>query len=209
MYFRMLNDPASNAFTYLLADSGAQQAVLIDPQVSDLPVLKALLSEHDLRLSWVLRTHHHGDLSAQEPLAALGAPLVLGDLIVSGRRAEDGDVLPFGDEMIRVLATPGHTLTCLSFCWRDRVFCGDLLSVDGCPQQRQPVSPETLWDSAMQRIFTLPDETLLFVGHERHSRAVSTVLEQRRSHPLFAGLTRDDFLARTAALQEDNRVVSV
>lgn len=44
-----------------------------------------------------------------------------------------------------------------------------------------PAVPEALWDSVTQRIFTLPDETLLFAGHERHARAVSTVLEQQRS----------------------------
>jgi hypothetical protein len=43
-----------------------------------------------------------------------------------------------------------------------------------------PAAPEALWDSVKQRVFTLPDETLLFVSHERRARAVSTVLEQRR-----------------------------
>jgi hypothetical protein len=51
-----------------------------------------------------------------------------------------------------------------------------------------------------QRVFTLPDETLLFAGHEQRARAVSTVLEQRRWHPLFAHLTRDEFLAQMAVL---------
>lgn len=41
-------------------------------------------------------------------------------------------------------------------------------------------TPEALWDSVKQRVFTLPDETLLFAGHERWALAVSTVLEQRR-----------------------------
>ena len=114
--------------------------------------------------------------------------------------ARDGDVLPFGDELLRVLATPGHTAGCLSFAWRDRLFCGGLLAVDACPHQPIPAQPEALWDSVTQRVFTLPDETLLFAGHERRARAVSTVLEQRRWHPFFAGLSRDEFLARVAAL---------
>lgn len=202
MYFRILNDPASCAFTYLLADTGAQQAVLIDPQVDDLPVLRALLSERDLRLSWVLRTHYHGEPASQQELAALGAPLVQGDAGVLGRRVDDGAILPFGNELVRVLATPGHTPSCLSFAWRDRLFCGDVLAVNGCPQQRRPTSPEALWDSAMKRVFTLADETLLFFGHALRSRAVSTVLEQRRWHPLFASLTRDEFLTQMAELPD-------
>ena len=116
------------------------------------------------------------------------------------RMARDGDVLPFGHERVRVLATPGHTAGCLSFAWRDRLFCGGLLAVDACPHQPIPALPEALWDSVTQRVFTLLDETLLFAGHARRARAVSTVLEQRRWHPLFAGLSRDEFLARVAAL---------
>jgi hypothetical protein len=54
----------------------------------------------------------------------------------------------------------------------------------------------------MQRVFTLPDETLVFAGHERRARAVSTVLELRRWHPFFSGLTRDEFLAQMAALPD-------
>lgn len=80
------------------------------------------------------------------------------------------------------------------------MFCGGLLAVDACPRQPVPAQPAALWDSVTQRIFTLPDETLLFAGHERRARAVSTVLEQRRWHPQFAGLTRDEFLTQMAAL---------
>ena len=206
MYFRMLNDPANCAFTYLLADASAQQAVLIDPRVSDLPVLRALLSERDLHLAWVLRTHHHGDNHAHEILAGLGAPLIQGDSVAQGGAGEDGSILPFGSELVRVIATPGHTPACLSFAWRDRLFCGDVLAVDGCPQQRRPVAPEALWDSAMQRLFTLPDETLLFFGHALRARAVSTVLEQRRWHPLFASLTRDEFLTQMAQMPDGPNV---
>lgn len=202
MYFRILHDEASGELTYLLADQDAREAVLVDPRGRDLPLLAALLAEHGLRLRWVLRTHQHDPLHAQEPmqLARLGAPLVQGAAADKLRTASDGDVFSFGDERVRVLETPGHTAGCLSFAWRDRLFCGGLLAVDTCPHQPIPAQPEALWDSVMQRVFTLPNETLLFAGHERRARAVSTVLEQRRWHPFFAGLSRDEFLARVAAL---------
>ncbi len=202
MYFRILHDEASGELTYLLADLDAREAVLVDPHARDLPVLAALLAERDLRLRWILRTHQHDDLQVREPaqLGGLGAPLVQGAAGENIRMARDGDVLPFGSEGIRVLATPGHTAGCLSFAWRDRLFCGGLLAVDACAHQPRPAQPEALWDSVTQRVFTLPDETLLFAGHARRARAVSTVLEQRRWHSLFAGQSRDEFLARVAAL---------
>ncbi len=202
MYFRILNDEATGELTYLLADPDAREAVLIDPRGCDLPILSALLAERDLRLRWVLRTHHHDHLKAQESalLGRLGAPLVQGDRQVGGRNLGDGDVLAFGGELVRVQMTPGHTCSCLSFFWRDRLFIGGLLAAEACPYQPHPADAQALWDSVTQRIFTLPNETLLFAGHERRARAVSTVLEQRRWHPLFAGLTRDEFLVHVAGL---------
>jgi glyoxylase-like metal-dependent hydrolase (beta-lactamase superfamily II) len=204
MYFRILNDEVSGEITYLLADLDAQEAVLVDPHARDLPVLMALLAERSLRLRWVLRTHQHDALQPQEPvvLARLAAPLVQGEPAAGARAVADGDVLAFGDECVHVLHTPGHTPHCLSFLWRDRLFCGGLLAVTACPLQAGPVSAKLLWDSVNERVFKLPDETLVFSGHELRARAVSTVLEQRRWHPMFASLTRDEFLAHMASLPE-------
>lgn len=202
MLFRILHDERDGDLSYLLADTGAREAVVVDPHSRDLPVLQALLNERDLRLRWVLRTHQHDGLQAQEfsSLARLGAPVVQGEARDGVFQPAEGALLPFGHEFVRVLATPGHTADCLSFVWRDRVFCGGLLAVDACPRQPRPADPAALWDSVTQRVFTLPDETLLFAGHEKRARAVSTVLEQRRWHPFFAGQTRDEYLARVAAL---------
>jgi glyoxylase-like metal-dependent hydrolase (beta-lactamase superfamily II) len=202
MYFRILHDEASGELSYLLADLDAREAVLIDPRGRDLPVLQAMLSERELRLRWVARTHHHDLLNPREPdlLAGLGVPVVQGVAWGSASPATEGQVLPFGSELLRVLATPGHTAGCLSFAWRDRLFCGGLLAVDACPHQPGPAEPESLWDSVTRRVFTMPNETLLFAAHERRARAVSTVFEQRRWHPFFAGVSRDEFLARVADL---------
>ena len=197
MYFRLLHDEASGGVSYLLADLEAGEAVLIDPRGVDVPVLTAMLDEQRLRLRWLLRTHEHDTVLTSEPAAldALGVPRIQHRL----PKAEGG-VLIFGHEHVRVLATPGHAAGCLSFLWRDRLFCGGLLAVDTCPYQPRPALPEALWDSVTRDVFTLPAETLLFSGHARQARAVSNVLEQRRWHPWFGGASRDDFLARVHAL---------
>lgn len=198
MYFRMLHDEPSGSMSYLLADLEAGEAVLIDPRGADVSVLRAMLAEHRLALRWVLRTHQHDALLPREEveaLTSLDAPQVVHQVPAEA-------LLPFGDEHVEVLATPGHTAGCLSFRWRDRVFCGGLLAVDACPFQPRPADPRALWDSVVQCIFTLPDETLLFAGHARQGRAASTVFEQRRWHPWFGAASRDEFLARAAALAE-------
>lgn len=199
----MLNDECSGELSYLLADSDAREAVLVDPHGRDVPVWQALLDERQLRLRWVLRTHQHDALLPGEfaRIARLGVPVVQGQACVGVQTVADGDLLPFGNEFLRTLRTPGHTADCLSFAWRDRVFCGGLLAVDACPHQPCPADAAALWDSVTQRIFILSDETLLYTGHDPRARAVSTVMEQRRWHPFFSRLTRDEFLARMSALQ--------
>lgn len=210
MYFRILHDERSGAVSYLLADLDAGEAVLIDPRGVDVPVLGAMLDEHHLRLRWLLRTHEHDAQLSGETAAldALGAPRIQHHLPLSAcagdaaaEAAEPGHaVLTFGSEHVQVLRTPGHTQGCLSYLWRDRLFCGGLLAVDACPFQPRPALPEALWDSVVNDVFRRPAETLLFSGHATRSRAVSNVLEQRRWHPWFGGATRDECLARMREL---------
>jgi glyoxylase-like metal-dependent hydrolase (beta-lactamase superfamily II) len=97
---------------------------------------------------------------------------------------------------MQVIVTPGHTEGCLSYVWRDRVFCGGLLAVEECVHQPFAAAPHKLWDSVTLRIFNMPSETLLFSGHARQARSVSTVLDQRREHDSLATCTRDEFLTR-------------
>ena len=203
MYFRLLHDEASGAVSYLLADLDAGEAVLIDPRGADVPLLGAMLDEHRLRLRWLLRTHEHDAMLAGEASAldALGAPRIQHRLPVSetADQAERG-VLTFGHEHVQVLRTPGHTAGCLSYLWRDRLFCGGLLAVDSCPFQPRPALPESLWDSVVNGLFRRPAETLLFTGHAKRARVVSNVIEQMLWHPWFGGTTRDEFLARVGTL---------
>lgn len=194
MYFRILHDETNQAMSYLLADLDAGAAVLVDPRSADLPVLHAMLNEHRLQLHQVLLTHRHDrqEPREEEALRSLGAPCIERDTC-------SNDPIVFGNEHLRIIATPGHTSGCLSFLWRDRLFCGDLLTVNLCPYQPFPAMPEALWDSVTQKIFTLPAETLLFSGHALRARSVSSVLEQRRWHPWFSGAGRDEFLSRVSA----------
>lgn len=213
MYFRILHDERSGAVSYLLGDLDAGEAVLVDPRGADVPLLRAMLDEHRLRLRWLLRTHEHDDVLKGEVVAleALGAPRIQHGLPPPSQtrtrtRTRNATtepahaVLTFGNEHVQVLQTPGHTAGCLSYLWRDRLFCGGLLAVDACPFQPRPALPESLWDSVMHKVFRRPDETLLFTGHAQRARTVSSVLEQRRWHPWFGGATRDEFLARVRVM---------
>lgn len=205
MYFRQFHDTTSAAMSYLIADSSTGVAVAIDPTPDPCQglVLKALLAERGFSLALILLTHTHGGVADDFLAHYPGAGIVVGPqgLRASvGQQVRHGEVLGFGNEVIQVVATPGHTADSLSYLWRDRLFCGGLLAVDACPFQPRPALPEALWDSVVNDVFKRPAETLLFTGHAQRSRAVSNVLEQRRWHPWFGGATRDEFLARVHEL---------
>lgn len=130
MYFRILHDEASGSVSYLLGDLAAGEPVLVDLRGADAPLLKAMLGQHWLRLRWLLRTHEHDEQAPGEGAAldSLGAPRCSS---ISQRAAGSARcLLPFGQEHLSVLPTPGHTPGCLSYHWRDRLFCGGLLAVD-------------------------------------------------------------------------------
>ena len=205
MYFRQFHDTTSAAMSYLIADTASRVAAAIDPTPDPCQglVLKALLAERGFSLALILLTHTHGGVADDFLAHYPGTGIVVGSqgpLASVVRQASHGEVLGFGGESIRVIATPGHTADSLSYLWRDRLFCGGLLAVDACPFQPRPALPEALWDSVVNDVFKRPAETLLFTGHAQRSRAVSNVLEQRRWHPWFGGATRDEFLARVHEL---------
>ena len=200
--FRQLYDPASRAFSYLVADHATRTAVTIDPEPAGtvLPLL-GLVSELDLRVDYVLCTHvHEGGSSTIEHLRRqFGARIVAGVSapVDADVRVRQGDTVSFGSEMIRVLETPGHTTADLSYLWRDRLFSGDALLIRGCGRTDLPGGdPGTLFDSITQRLLVLPGDTLLFPGHETHHRSVSTIAEERDYNPCVAGRSRDEFITQ-------------
>ena len=205
MYFRILADEPGGVISYMLADLDAREALVIDPIQHDVAVIQALQAEHRLRLRAILLTHcHDEDAMGQQAFSdAMGTPCRWGEQLA------EGILIDFGDEHVRVLATPGHTDHCRSFLWRDRLFCGGLMTADVCPRRPTVVQPHAMWDSVTRKVFTLPPETLLYSAHAGAAGVVSNVLTQKRHHPWFGARSRDDFLSLAATLHRDDVMLSM
>ncbi len=120
------------------------------------------------------------------------------------QKVGQGDVLEIGDIRIHVLETPGHTNTCLSFHAGDKVFTGDALLIRGCGRTDfQSGSAARLYDSITQRLFSLPDETLVYPGHDYNGFTISTIGEEKRCNPRLA-LSRQDFIDHMNSLKLPN-----
>jgi sulfur dioxygenase len=201
MIFKQLFDPETWTYTYFIADPAGKEAVLIDPVKSHIDEYIALLDEHGLKLKYTLETHVHADHITASGLLRqkLGAETGVGQLcgaIGADLQLQDGDVLEFGKgEKIKVIATPGHTKGSVSFLWRDRVFTGDSLFISGCGRTDfQSGDAGALYDCITQKLFTLPDETLVYPGHDYQQRWVSSIMQERTTNPRLAGKTREQFI---------------
>ena len=163
-----------------------------------------MLAELNLRLDYLLQTHVHDDEpnDAASLKERTGARTVASETARAGAdiTVRHGDTITFGSEVIHVIATPGHTPGCLSYLWRDRAFTGDTLLIGSCGRSGlMGEDPAELYDSITHRLFVLPGETLVFPGHDRHGRTVSTIAEERERNPAIAGRSRDEFITRRTA----------
>lgn len=199
MIFRQLFDPESSTLTYLLADDEGN-AVIIDPVLEHADSYVELLGSLRLELRWVLDTHVHADhiTGSQNLKQRTGATTVIAhDCGAPGydRLLQDGDTLNFGNESIGVIATPGHTPGSLSYLWRDRLFTGDTLMINACGRTDfQNGSAVAMYHSITEKLFTLPDETLVYPGHDYKGRRVSSIGEEKVLNTRIAGKSEREFV---------------
>lgn len=191
--FRQLFDPTSSTYTYLLADAG--EAVLIDPVFEQARRDLALLQELGLKLVATLETHVHADhvTAAWLLRQRCGSRIVLSAACGAqgaDRLVTDGERVAFGGRHLEARATPGHTDGCTTWVLDDRTraFTGDALLIRGCGRTDfQQGSARRLYRSVHERIFSLPDECLLYPGHDYRGLTVTSVAEERRWNPRLGG----------------------
>ncbi len=201
MLFKQFFEPDTSTFTYLLACEKTKQAVLIDTVESEVPIYLKELEAQGLKLVYTLETHVHADhvTGADTLRQKLGSKSVVhrdagamcGDLLVT-----DGVHIIVGTIDLEVRYTPGHTNGCISFFAGDRIFTGDSLLIGGCGRTDfQQGDSGQLFDSIHTQIFSLPDEVIVYPGHDYNGNTQSTVGEERKNNKrLGGGKSREDFI---------------
>lgn len=193
--FRQLLDETSHTYTYLLGDLESRSALLIDPVLEQRERDLQLLKELGLSLQYVLETHVHADhvtssgfLRQQTQCqVGVGAPAAVS---CADLQLKDGQTLALGALRLQVIATPGHTSGCTSYyCEQMKaVFSGDALLIRGCGRTDfQEGDSQQLFGSITKRLFTLPDDTLVYPGHEYKGRSNSSIAEEKAHNPRAGG----------------------
>lgn len=208
--FKQLFDTETSTLTYLIADEVTKEAVIIDSVKSQLKHYLALLEIEGLKLVYALETHVHADhITAGAMLRQqLGLQTAVGEqcgATLADLQLNDGDTIQFGKETIHVIATPGHTLGSVSYLWHDKIFTGDALLINGCGRTDfQSGDAATLFESITKKIFTLPNETLIYPGHDYQGRRVSNVAQEKNINPRLAQKTKAEFITIMDALNLPN-----
>lgn len=209
--FYQLFESQSSTYTYLLGDDVAKKAVLIDPVIETVDRDLNLVRELGLELDLILETHVHADhiTGAGEIRNRTGAKV--GIARVAGAETvdlplEDGQEIKVGELVIKVIATPGHTNACLSYLCENRLFTGDALLIRGTGRTDfQQGSAETLYHSIHNRLFLLPEDTLVFPGHDYRGIPCTTIGLERRFNPrLGMGKSQADFVKTMSELKLAN-----
>jgi len=171
--------------------AAGEAAVVIDPGAEGSKVVEAA---RGLDVRAVLVTHGHYDHveAVEAVIAATGAPFMApkadAALVARGVDAEtarllvNGDYLDFGSFALDVIATPGHTPGSCCFYAPGHLFAGDTLFAGGVGRtDLAGGSGDELFASIRERIFTLPDDTVVYPGHGE----ITTVGREKDTNPFF------------------------
>jgi glyoxylase-like metal-dependent hydrolase (beta-lactamase superfamily II) len=207
MIFRQLFDAESHTYSYLLAGAPGGEALLIDPVLEHTEAYLRLIAELGLKLVVALDTHTHADhITALGALrAASGCRTLMGAQskaeCVSARLA-DGETLKLAGLTLVARHTPGHTDDSYCYLLPDRVFTGDTLLIRGTGRTDfQNGDARAAWRSLQDVLLRLPDETLVYPGHDYKGWTASTIGEERAHNPRLQVADAEAYAALMASLK--------
>jgi sulfur dioxygenase len=199
MLLRQLLDRESCTFTYLIAEDYGKPAAIIDPVNEHIDLYNQLIGDFDLNLTYSIETHTHADHVTASGLLAQNhdCQIVVGAESQASPvniKVTDGQVLPLGGLEIKAIATPGHTDDSCSFFVENCLFTGDTLMIRGSGRTDfQSGCPKQEYESITKKLFSYPDTTLVYPGHDYKILTMSTIGEEKRFNPRLHGKTADEY----------------
>ena len=195
-------------FTYVVGDRTTREVLIVDP-AWDIDGLLDHLADKEYVLKGALVSHYHPDhiggsfanhqipglaeLVGKQPVRvyaqkaeASGVKKVTGLSDSDIVKVESGDTLKIGEVEIEFLHTPGHTPGSQCFRIRETLVSGDTLFINGCGRVDLPGSNADDMYRSLQKLKSLPDETLLLPGHNYGHTPNATMGETKRQNTYLA-----------------------
>ena len=218
VYLKQLELGPMQNFVYVVADPVSREAAVIDP-AWEIDRIVEVIEHDDLTLKAALVTHFHPDhlggnlmghhiqgavelLERNFPIkvhlhkseaefANRIAGLSSSDVV----RTDGTEELRLGNLSVRFMHTPGHTPGSQCFLVDGRLISGDTLFIGGCGRVDLPGSdPAQMYDSLVNKLKQLPDDTMLYPGHNYADRVTSTIGDEKRRNMYLRFSRLEDFL---------------
>ena len=199
MIFKQVFDDKSSTYTYLIASAKGREALIIDPVLENVETYIKILNELDLKLVKVIDTHIHADhvTGASKLKTQTNCTTVMGEKSPANTvdiKLKDDEILKIDQLEIRALYTPGHTSDSYSFLMNDHLFSGDTLLINGTGRTDfQNGSSKDAYNSIFNRLLKLPEDTLLYPGHDYNGKKVSTLGYEKKFNPRLQVKNVDEY----------------
>ena len=189
MLFRQLFDTKSSTYTYLIASAKGREALIIDPVEENVDEYVKHLKELDLKLVKVIDTHIHADhvTGASKLKNNTNCSTVMGENSPAETvdiRLKDEETIEIDQLKIKALYTPGHTSDSYSFLMNNYLFSGDTILINGTGRTDfQNGSSKDAYNSLFNKLLKLPEETILYPGHDYNGKKSSTIGNEKKFNP--------------------------
>ena len=192
--------------SYLVACGETCCGVLVDPELSQIDRMIALVAKVGIRLHYLIDTHTHADhFSASRELGRrLDVPVVMHRASAApyvDLRVDDGETLIAGRLRVRIVHTPGHTDDSISLVFPDRVITGDTLLRLATGRTDLPTGdPDALYDSLFGKLLRLDDALTVYPGHNYKDTPPTTIGREKAENPRLQKRDRAAFVEQMRAL---------
>ncbi len=200
MIFRQVFDNKSSTYTYLIASAKGREAVIIDPVIENVESYIKLLNELDLKLVKVIDTHIHADhvTGASKLKQATNCFTLMGEHTPADTveiKVKDDEIIKIDQIEIKAMYTPGHTSDSYSFLMDNYLFSGDTLLINGTGRTDfQNGSSKDAYNSIFNRLLKLPEDTILYPGHDYNGKESSTIGNEKKFNPRLQVKNVDEYV---------------
>jgi len=200
MIFKQIFDTKSSTYTYIIASAKGREAVIIDPVLENVDEYIQLLNELDLKLVKVIDTHIHADhvTGATKLKQATNCITLMGEHTPADTveiKVKDNELIKIDGLKIKSLYTPGHTSDSYSFLLDNYLFSGDTLLINGTGRTDfQNGSSKDAYNSLFNNILKLPEETLVYPGHDYNGKFSSTIGNEKKFNPRLQVKSVDEYV---------------
>jgi len=200
MIFKQVFDTKTSTYTYLIASAKGREAVIIDPVLENVDDYIGLLKEFDLKLVKVIDTHIHADhvTGASKLKQTTNCTTIMGEHTPADTveiKVKDDEIIDIDNLKIRSIYTPGHTSDSYSFLLDNFLFTGDTLLINGTGRTDfQNGSSKDAYNSLFNNLLKLPEETLVYPGHDYNGKCSSTIGNEKKFNPRLQVKNVDEYI---------------